>query len=336
MRAAQRIAMAGVATALLAGAALAEASPALATTSRNVVGDRTPAPQERQAGVCIEPPRMGFAGAIRDVDDPTAAQEIAQQDSLLQGLQQRAGLYPPLTIPGRPNELHAAFGTGTITIPVYVRDIWDPANPATKLTLSQINGQINVLNRAFAGGGPSAATAFKFEFRNPFNPYVADADLFEAPIDGDAMREAKQRYHVGGMNTLNVYFNQARLSSGDSLLGQATFPTDDNLAQDGIVVAYDTTAGARGGAMEGETAVHEVGHWLGLYHTFENGCATPGDYVNDTPPEAWAAEGCPAQFNLHNYMDYVDDNCMDRFTPDQAQRMADSWAAFRMAVPNGS
>ncbi len=105
MRAAQRIAVAGVTTALLVGACLTGASPALAT-SRSVIDSRTLAPQERQA-VCIEPPRVGFAGAIRDLDDPTAAEEIAQQDSLLQGLQQRAGLYPPLTIPGRPNELHA-------------------------------------------------------------------------------------------------------------------------------------------------------------------------------------------------------------------------------------
>lgn len=334
MRAAQRIAVAGVTTALLVGVGLTEASPALAT-SHSAISRRTPAPQERQA-VCIEPPRVGFAGAIRDLDDPTAAEEIAQQDSLLQGLQQRAGLYPPLTVPGRPNELHAGYGVGSVTIPVYVRDIWDPADPTTKLSLSQILGQINLLNRAFAGGGPSAPTAFKFELKNPFNPYVADADLFQAPVDGDLFREAKQRLHVGGMNALNVYFSQARQISGQPLLGQATYPTNANLPQDGVILAYDSIAGARDGAMEGETAVHEVGHWLGLYHTFENGCATPGDYVADTPPEAWAAEGCPEQFDLHNYMDYVDDSCMDRFTPGQAQRMADSWAAFRAPVPNGS
>ena len=323
--------------AALVGTSLAGASSALAMGG-GVTGHQTAGPQERQASVCIEPPRVGFAGAIRDIDDPTAAQEIAQQDSLLQALQQRAGLYTPLRVPGRPNELHASFPTGSVTVPVYVHDIYDPADPSTKLSFSQIVGQIALLNRAFAGGGPSAPTAFKFDFRNPFNPnlYVADAELFQAPVDGDLVREAKQRLHVGGMNALNLYYSQARQTQGEPLLGQATYPTNDNLPQDGVIDAYDSIAGARGGTMDGDTVVHEVGHWLGLYHTFENGCAAPGDYVEDTPPEAWAAQGCPEQFDLHNYMDYVDDGCMDRFTPGQAQRMADSWAGFRMPVPNGS
>ena len=194
MRVAQRIAFAGVTTAVLIGASLTEASPALAA-GRGVTDTRSLTPQLRQA-VCIEPPRPGFEGAIRDIDDPSTAQELAQQDSLLQALQQRTGLYPPLVIPGRPNELHADFPAGSVTVPVYVHDIWDPADPATRLSLSQILGQIAVLNSAFAGGGPSAPTAFKFELKNPFNMYVPDADLFHAPVDGDLMREAKQRLHV--------------------------------------------------------------------------------------------------------------------------------------------
>jgi Pregnancy-associated plasma protein-A len=337
VRAARRIAFAGMTTAILMGTSLTVASSATAM-SGGVTDHQTAAPQERQTTVCVEPPRTGFAGAIRDIDDPTAAQEIAQQDSLLQALQRREGLYTRLRIPGRPNELHAFYPTGSVTVPVYVHDIYDPADPSTKLSLSQILGQINLLNRAFAGGGPSAPTAFKFDLRNPFNPnlYVADADLFQAPVDGDLMHEAKQRLHVGGMNTLNLYYSQARQTQGEPLLGQATYPTNDNLPQDGVTDAYDSIAGARGGTMDGDTVVHEVGHWLGLYHTFENGCAAPGDYVDDTPPEAWAAQGCPEEFDLHNYMDYVDDGCMDRFTPGQAQRISDSWAAFRMPVPNGS
>lgn len=61
---------------------------------------------------------------------------------------------------------------------------------------------------------------------------------------------------------------------------------------------------------------HEVGHWLGLIHTFEGGCEGPNDFVDDTPPEANGAHGCfegrrscPDQNKdgfdpVHNFMTY--------------------------------
>ena len=89
---------------------------------------------------------------------------------------------------------------------------------------------------------------------------------------------------------------------------------------------------------QGKTLVHEIGHFFGLYHTFQGGCgggATNGDDVKDTPAEATAYQrGCRDKSNIRdscptlpgvdpitNYMDYSYDTCMYKFSREQAIRM---------------
>ncbi len=134
----------------------------------------------------------------------------------------------------------------------------------------------------------------------------------------------------------------------DNLLGYATFPTwlPFSPENDGVVVnGFNTGRGFGTPASSynlGRTATHEVGHWLGLYHTFEGGCSgmtaqnclTQGDEVCDTPPTTAPMFGCPSNVpntcqespvdhndQTQNYMDYTDDRCMVMFSTGQRDRM---------------
>ncbi|CRK32971.1 hypothetical protein BN1708_016210, partial [Verticillium longisporum] len=97
--------------------------------------------------------------------------------------------------------------------------------------------------------------------------------------------------------------------------------------------------GTQAGFNLGKTGTHEVGHWLGLYHTFQGGCTGSGDQVSDTPAQASFSSGCPIGRDscpgqagldpIHNYMDYSDDSCYEEFTPGQDARIHSFWTTYR-------
>ena len=110
---------------------------------------------------------------------------------------------------------------------------------------------------------------------------------------------------------------------------------------DGVVVHFQSLPGGGFGEYsEGDTATHEVGHWIDLLHTFQAAATGPGDFVADTAPEASPAFDCDPTRDtcagggkdpITNFMDYTADPCMFEFTQGQTTRMRAAWLAFRAA-----
>lgn len=224
----------------------------------------------------------------------------------------------------------AAAVTGG-TIPVYFHVINNGTSLASgNVPDSQIAAQIQVLNAAYAPWG--------WSFTLVSTDRTTNADWYTAGPGSLAERQMKQALRQGTAASLNIYSN----SPGGGLLGWATFPSSyaANPSDDGVVILFSSLpGGAATPYNEGDTATHEVGHWMGLYHTFQGGCNVKrGDYVADTPPEKSAAFGCPVGRDtcrqegldpIRNFMDYTDDACMWEFTPGQDARMDAMFSTYR-------
>ncbi|MFQ5527599.1 MAG: zinc metalloprotease [Thermoanaerobaculia bacterium] len=194
---------------------------------------------------------------------------------------------------------------------------------------SQISEQLDVLNRAFESTGIS---------------FVLDGvtrkkkkKFAKKCLKESVERKFKKRFSVEPATTLNIYTCRPK----DEVLGYAYFPSDypEDSFMHGIVLLHSVLPGGRAFPYDlGDTAVHEAGHYFGLYHTFQGGCSKKNDRISDTPREKRPASGCPVSRDtcpepgldpVTNYMDYSDDACVEEFTPEQSIWMKDQTETFR-------
>lgn len=240
----------------------------------------------------------------------------------------------------------AQYAVGVVyEIPVVVHII-QHSDGRGALTDAQVQSQIAVLNedyQALSGtpGAPGQTVGIRFVLsgitRTTNNTWFDDSGNY-----WDTLAQDPQRY-------LNIYTN-----SGGGSLGYVPFTPADGpvgTAEDRVVIGWEYFGRNSAGGPpynQGRTTTHEVGHYLGLEHPFwpENGtcplsavpsCFSNGDFICDTPPQREANYDCPSSDGscgngfspVNNYMDYVNDTCMNTFTPEQVRRMRCTLAGYR-------
>ena len=229
------------------------------------------------------PSAPGVRSAAREVTytytvaAPAVASEKCASDGALLRLRKGSGAHDPNTLSDADvRAQEAAFGrdlvakglgrrnadgsvTATITaaatnaISVYVHVITSAAGAGAP-SASRITDQISVLNASYAPSGLSFVLAA--------TDTTANDSWYVAQPGTKAETQMKKALHTGTADDLNLYTN----NMGGGLLGWATFPYDYAAAptKDGVVVLNESLPGGTAVPYDlGDTAVHEVGHWIG-------------------------------------------------------------------------
>jgi PKD repeat protein len=275
-----------------------------------------------------------------------------------------------------------------------------PYGNGTNISYAQVRSQIQALNAAFNKNYPSyngqshPAYAVSSHIRFCLARNTLDTTTWAVGPGGTEFGVRRYADNTGAFNhfitaasarqllgithpseyasfPFDQYFNiwlVSTIEGGDNVMGYAPRPIMPGYLLDGVVMRADifgdNTTGSNFnlhfGLTQGKVLAHEVGHYLNLYHIFQDGCAGAnaagsttdacdlnGDMICDIEPSTTQnifcgqniPNTCNANYNagtttddmINDYMSYADDNCMNTFTPDQARRM---WATLQLQRPN--
>jgi len=292
------------------------------------------------------------------------------------------------------NTQQKASSYRTVYIPVVVHLIGDHTiSEVGSNNYQRVYDQLRILNEDFRkkqgtngdgfGDGYTSAEDTEIEFclantdeygraTTGITETHGNYDHFDVNIEGYRSNSnlfLKSLIHWNEHKYLNLYVVKEIISvyRGDTyrVLGYSSIPEElfELGGNDGVVINekyFGFTDHSRYG--KGRTTTHEVGHWLGLQHTWGSnllsgsGSCSDDDLIEDTPVcydkyyseyskgcpsleqcmnENWDV-GLPAKRQIENYMDYSDDLCMSMFTNGQKELMRRTLVSDRYQLAESS
>jgi hypothetical protein len=249
------------------------------------------------------------------------------------------------TVPVLPAQIH---------VPVVIHIIHGTHKKDRNVSRPAARNLFRILKAGYAGKEDPTMTPTGVIFRLAKVTVSRNDSWYHARPNTRADKQMKRKLHRGKTNMLNIYLNNVEEPDG-ALLGFSRFPwaVARQPKLDGITINVASMPGGKAhGYNLGDTVIHESGHWLGLFHTFQGGCEPPGDGVADTPAEAEPSFKCdktrdtcptplppgwmqgdplpaPELDPVTNFMDYSYDTCMNHFTPGQRTRMVTAFLRYR-------
>ena len=231
------------------------------------------------------------------------------------------------------------------TIPVVFHVIYNTQED--NIARNQMEDALRILNEDFRKQNADAGNLrpifqsrqadceieFALAKRDPDGNCTEGITRMQSSLSVDARDPVKSLIQWNPDKYLNIWVvNSIQSSGGQGLvLGYANFPWMA-ASTDGIVIRHDALGQVGTAVYDGRTLTHEIGHYLGLLHTFQSGC-TGGDNIADTPPVASASYGCNLNKNscsndspnypdmIENFMDYSDGACQNTYTTLQKNAM---------------
>ena len=208
------------------------------------------------------------------------------------------------------------------------------------------NADTQKIRNVFKPVAADCGIEFRLAQKDPNGKCTEGINRINSSLTNSADESVKKLIWWDNTKYLNIWVVKKVTIFKEGFVGFSHFPgpAGGPPEEDGIVVQSDLF-----NTTSSKSLVHEIGHWLGLYHTFDDNNCVEGDLVEDTPPEIHTVIlSCNPSLNsctnfgppytsdppdmYENFMDYADMACQNLFTLGQKARMDATLATYRSYI----